>query len=235
MNIQFSQFKNRQYIDEWMDDPEVSAIDLTIALAEIRWVNRYLGGTSIILNEIKRQSSTEVLRLLDLGTGSADIPRSIVHWARRQKIALKVIAVDLNPIVIQEAKRLCYHYPEIECHIGNALNLPFADDSFDFAISSMFLHHLSDKEAVILLKEMARLAKRGFAINDLQRHPMAWLGIQLLGRLTSKSKIFLNDAPLSVLRSFSYDELHALCRQANLPNYKIESRHPFRWLITHQK
>ena len=219
-----------------MDNPDISGAELCRALAEIRWVNRRLGGTSAILKEIKKlKPENRTLSILDLGAGSADIPRAIVDWGRTHHINVQATALDLSPIVLEEAKKLYANYPEIRCIQGDALNLPYEDESFDLAISSMFMHHLGEDEAPVLLRNMARVSKIGLVVNDLERHPFAWLGIRLLGQLTGKSAMFMNDAPLSVLKGFSYQDMKRLCEKAPLSSYAIQRRAPFRWLLTSWK
>ena len=219
-----------------MDHPEISEEQLIKALCEIRWVNRHLGGTAAILDEFKKMKiKKRSFTVLDLGTGSADIPKALADWGRSRYIKIRSTAVDLNPTVVLEAQRLCTTYPEISCMQGDALNLPFTEASFDYVISSMFMHHLPHQEAITLLKEMARISKLGFAVNELERHPIAWLGIKLLGHLTKKSPMFMNDASLSVLKGFTRTELQKLCKEAGLSEFIIKRRHPFRWVVTWRK
>jgi hypothetical protein len=82
---------------------------------------------------------------------------------------------------------------------------------------------------------MARLCKIGFIVNDLERHPMAWVGIKTLGLLTGKGRIFKNDAPLSVLRGFTQDDLIALKNSAGLTDLEIRRQKPYRWILTWRK
>jgi 2-polyprenyl-3-methyl-5-hydroxy-6-metoxy-1,4-benzoquinol methylase len=221
--------------DEIMENPDVSRGDFVRALDEICWVNRNLGGTAAILDTLERlceanQSST-ALRILDLGTGSADIPMAMAEWGRAKQRKLQITAVDLHPAAVEEAQARTASYPEIEVRQGNALALPDEPYSFDYVVSSMFMHHLSQAEAVELLRTMARLSRRGLVVNDLERHPWAWMSIRLLGRLTAKGHIFRHDSALSVLRGFQKEELEALCREAGLGGVEIRHRFPFRWVL----
>jgi hypothetical protein len=166
--------------DEIMENPEVSRGDFVRALGEIRWVNRNLGGTAAILDTLEGLCAAEqqpeilsdALRILDLGTGSADIPMAMAEWGRAHQQKLQIIAVDLHPAAVEEARTRTASYPEIEVRQGNALALPDEPYSFDYVVSSMFMHHLSQAEAVELLRTMARLSRRGLVVNDLERQSM---------------------------------------------------------------
>lgn len=250
-------FQSRHHEEELMDLPETGKDDFIRALEEIRWVNRRLGGTHAILTELTKlilktregvpltsqervgagpvpaphKNKNSTFKILDLGTASADIPIALVQWARQHRIAFEITAVDLHPTAIETARKATENLPEITVMQGDALSLPFADQSFDFVISSMTMHHLRDDEAIRLLREMVRMSRRALLVNDLERHPLAWLGIRSLGILTGKGKVFRNDAPLSVLRGFTRSELEALGKQAGLTSMRLHHWRPYRWVL----
>ncbi len=236
----FSAFKHRSEKDELMEHPSVSQPEFIRALKEIRWVNRRLGGSGVMLDALKAILPTNAMRqqtlfrILDLGTGSGDIPMAIIRWGRTSGVKFHITALDVHPLAVETTELLTREYPEIDAVQGDALNLPYEVNQFDFVISSMFMHHLTQSEAVILLQTMARLGRLGFIINDLERHPLAWLGIRAVGLLVGNGRIFKNDAPLSVLRGFTRSELLSLCKVAGLETAHIEHRHPYRWLVMGQ-
>src|SRR5205085_2233794 len=85
--------------DELMDHPTVQKVEFVRALKEIRWVNRYLGGTSALLSQLTvlcaaLPASETPIRVLDLGTGSADIPIAIAEWGRAHQRAFQITAID---------------------------------------------------------------------------------------------------------------------------------------------
>lgn len=231
----------RSNTPEWMERPETSASDLEEALQDIRWVNRFLGGTSALLWGLTRLWSrcpVTPLRVLDLGCGSADIPLAIVDWALPRNIDIRITAVDIHPVAVGHARRLCQTCPQITVMQGDALNLPF-NHPFDITISSMFMHHLSDPEIPRLVAAMARMSEIGFVINDLERHPTAYHAIDWLGKLARKGRIFRHDAPLSVRRGFTRPELIRHLENADLEEqgyrWAIHRKFPFRFLVTANK
>lgn len=234
----FKLFQSRVQEEEWMDLPTTSSGEFAEALRDIRWVNRNLGGTDSLLRTLPSMipaGSLRELSILDIGAGSADIPRALVDWARNNGHIFRITACDIHPVAVSVARELCADYPEITIVQADALNLDYAENSFDLVISSMFLHHLDPQQAVHLLNTMARISRIGFIVNDLERHPLAWLGIKTLGHLTGKGRIFKNDAPLSVLRGFSRTDLNRLKQQCQLNSLEIRHHAPYRWILVWRK
>lgn len=228
-------FETRKDQEEWMDMPSTSREDFVRALEDIQWVNERLGGTQAIVDTLfkhMRFLQNQPVSILDLGTGSADIPLALAQTARSKQRNVEILAVDLNETAVQVARETTLAYPEIQVLQADALALPYADQTFDWVISSMFMHHLKQAEAVHLLQEMSRLARCGFIINDLERHPLAYAAISILGKVTRKGRVFMNDAPLSVLRGFTRSDLESLKEQSGLPTLEIQHRRPYRWILT---
>ncbi|OYW74945.1 MAG: hypothetical protein B7Z27_08945, partial [Sphingobacteriia bacterium 32-37-4] len=71
----------------------------------------------------------------------------------------------------------------------------------------------------------------GHFINDLQRHYLAYHSIKLLTIAFSNSYLVKNDAPLSVLRGFSKEELESMFAEAGITRYDIQWKWAFRWLV----
>jgi ubiquinone/menaquinone biosynthesis C-methylase UbiE len=102
--------------------------------------------------------------------------------------------------------------PGLELVRGDALALPFGDGSMDYAISSMFFHHLSDEQAVAALVEMLRVARRGIIVNDLLRTAFARLGIHMLTLFADA--IDKHDGRVSVAKAWTPGEVEQLKRAA---------------------
>ena len=239
----FPSFAARTDDDELMDDFSITDQRLTSALDQLRVVNQALGGYSApmqVLRPLLLQSQAETIRILDLGTGIADFPEYIVRWAAQQRPArpVQIVAVDANPATVAYARQtLARRLPPelqtaIDVQVADALALPFADNSFDVVIASMFLHHFAQPKAVAVVRAMQRLASRGIIINDLQRHPFAYYGIAGLTRLFRASEMMQNDGPLSVLRGFQAAELKSIATEAGLGAVSIRWCWAFRWLLT---
>jgi 2-polyprenyl-3-methyl-5-hydroxy-6-metoxy-1,4-benzoquinol methylase len=210
-----------------------SASEYAGSLADIRTVNRYLGDIRAVLRFfaglLPGRKGNRPVKVLDVATGSADIPVALVEWARGQGIQISVTAVDINPLAIHEAAALTQDYPEITVEVADAFSLPFGDESFDIVLCAKTLHHFSEEDTVRLLKELDRVAAIGYIIMDLRRSRVAWLLISLLARIFSRNRLTRHDGPMSVLRSYTVDELGALAGRAGLVGHRVE-RQPF-WLM----
>jgi SAM-dependent methyltransferase len=218
---------------EMMDAPNHSRDLLEGDLKNLRRFNRYLGGYRCVeraLVDLTRQQSLKQLSLLDVGTGSADIPERIVRWCRRRAIDVTIVALDLDPVTASLAAGRQKHRSEIAVIRGDAAHPPFAPKSFDLVLASQFLHHFSEEQVVALLKTWAQLARRTVIVSDLVRHPLAYYGVRLLTRLCTANIMTLTDAPLSVKRAFTLNEWHELLRRAASDRVHLTAIFPFRMM-----
>jgi SAM-dependent methyltransferase len=210
---------------EWMDEPSQPASDLAASLRDIQKVNRFLGGTAVTLRHLKRllrdTPPQTPITLLDLATGSGDIPRAAVRWGRRHGFRFQIIALDFSPTVLETARSESKGYPEMEFVQGDARRTGYEDSSFDIVTCNMSLHHFGPEEAVQVLREMDRLSRYGFIVNDLRRSRWAWLGIWLLTRVLPANRLTRHDGPLSTLRAYTPSELRELAALAGLPHANV--------------
>ena len=231
-------FKTRSQEKEIMDLGIPSYEETVGNYRLIRSVNRFLGGSQTILTHLARFSRSwskdALIRILDVGSGAADIPQAIIRWGRRRGYPISVVAVDRDPHVIRFARQALEDYPEITWVRALSPSLPFGPASFDYVISSLFFHHLSEGEIVETLQTFDRLARRGIVVNDLLRRRRAYLGIFLLSRF-SRNQPFRKDAPLSVLRGFQRSEIEPLVAKAGLGYLKFCSHFAYRFAIAGEK
>jgi len=106
---------------------------------------------------------------------------------------------------------------------GDALALPFADDSFDAVGCSLFAHHLDPDEVIGFAREALRVARYAVLVNDLIRSSLhlalIYAGIPLYrSRLTPTI-----DAPASVKRAYTLDEMNKMLRQAGAADVETET------------
>lgn len=221
----------RSYEKEMMDFTGNNSELLAGNLSNLRMLNRHLCGSRGVMLALQGALGRETLKhfsVLDVGTGSADIPAAIFVWAKRRNITMKIVGVEADPITARIAANQTKQLAEIEIVQGDAGAPPFLPGSFDFVIASQFLHHFSEAKIIDLLKQWATLARRGIVISDLIRHPVAYHGIRLLTKLATRNIMTLTDAPLSVRRAFSFSEWRELLWQADIGSVHMISVFPFR-------
>jgi SAM-dependent methyltransferase len=209
------------------NSPEIMADDLR----NLRLLNRYLCGSRSVLLALERalgRNPFKNISVLDVGTGSADIPAAIFAWAKRRSIAAKIVGVEAEPITARIAAVRTKQLADINIIQGDAGAPPFSPGSFDFVVASQFLHHFSEAKIVDLLRQWAKLARRGIVISDLVRHPVAYHGIRLLTKLTTRNIMTLTDSPLSVWRAFTLKEWRELLGQADIGPVEMFAVFPYR-------
>jgi SAM-dependent methyltransferase len=218
---------------EMMDLPGNPPRLLEEDLANLRALNHYLGGYRSVLRGVQRlihQRSLSYFSLLDIGTGSGDIPARLAEWARTRGLGAEFTALEGEPVSIAAAASQTRHYPEIKLVRGDGLAPPFQAASFDFVLASQFLHHFSEAHIVTLLRTWSGIARRAIIVSDLVRHPLAYYGIRSLTRLFTRNVMTLTDAPLSVQRAFTVAEWRELFHRADVGPVQLFSIFPFRVL-----
>jgi SAM-dependent methyltransferase len=206
------------HAEELLDAPRHDMDELAESLGHVAAVNRWLGGVSAVLLHIKPLLQTHAtLRLLDVATGSADIPCAIARYARRRGSSIAITATDVHPQMLQVARQRCRSFPEILVESADALRLPYEDNSFDAVTLSLALHHFDRADQPRVLREMARVSSHIILVNDLARTRLNYVGSRLLGiTLWRRNRLTRHDGPLSVLRSFTPDELQDVANRAGL-------------------
>jgi ubiquinone/menaquinone biosynthesis C-methylase UbiE len=149
------------------------------------------------------------LVLLDVGTGLGDIPARARARARRRGVALVTLGVDSSEPLVRAARR-----PDFATVRADALRLPLADGSVDVAMCSQVLHHFDWADALLLLREMDRVARRRVIIADLRRSWLAAAGIWAASWVLRFHPVSRHDGVVSVMRGFTRGELRELIRAA---------------------
>lgn len=235
--------------DERMDRPDVDPNALAGALDHVAGVNRWLGGTRALLRHLPdalppvRPHGPDdggrpddrpqgPARLLDVGTGSGDLPLAVASWARERGREVEITALDLHQATLRVAANRAGPDTAIRLVRGDGLRLPFVTGTFDVALLSMTLHHMDGPALVEVLRELGRVARGGrVVVGELERSLPSYLGARLLAAtLWRRNPVTRHDGPLSVLRAFSPGELLELAGKAGLGDPRVH-RHLFYRLV----
>ncbi|MDO8681937.1 MAG: methyltransferase domain-containing protein [Armatimonadota bacterium] len=228
----------RREVKEYLDEPfnrvrDISIEELAGNLAQMRWLDEVSGGVNLALQGIERVwRPKDKITALDVGAGSAALLIALAKWADKRELKAELVGIDLNPKVLDVAARAIDGYP-IRLAIGDALALPFADDSFDVSLATLMMHHFAPEAAVRLLQEMYRVSRNGIIIVDLTRSRLLQVILWVLTRVGSRNRITRHDGPVSALRAYTIKEAQDLAWAAGL---EAEIRHRlFRMVITCRK
>ncbi|HLK55549.1 MAG TPA: methyltransferase domain-containing protein [Chthonomonadaceae bacterium] len=204
---------------EWIDDPSRPYADLRASMTDVQRINRFLGGAPVVLQQAKRwlraarsdpKGAVRPVTFLDVATGSGDLPKAILALARREEVPVRIIGLDFSAPILRFAREEVGAEPAIRLVRGDAFRLPFAAASIDYVLCSLAFHHFSFEGSVAALKEMERVARCGWLVNDLRRAWSAWALIRILSALTGMNRLTRHDGPASVLRAYSLPEYRAM-------------------------
>lgn len=195
------------------------------ALDDLARINRLLGGTRLtlaavgdLLGGLARGSS---VTFLDAACGGGDIAAALARWARARGLAPHVIAVDASPVIAARAEQR--FGAEIDVRVGDIRSVDLPDRCVDVAACSLVLHHFEPDEAVGVVRELRRVARRGIVVNDLVRSRVGLLGAHAIVPLLTRNPITRTDAALSVRRAYTRGELLALLREAGARPRRVRS------------
>ena len=212
-------FRERANEDEIMDDLGRPDPEFAQAYRELEIINRWLGGVRAIERFLPASPN---LLILDVAAGACDVSETLLD-----RISCKIVVLDRNARGLRLARK---SLPLV----GDALALPFRDQTFDVVMASLFFHHLSNEECVRVLVNMWRIARRVVLVNDLHRHPLAYLSIRVLTALFSKSAMVQHDGPVSVRRAFWPEELLSIAKKAGVPA-RVHRSFPYRLVLVAEK
>ncbi len=203
---------------ELLDTDSGSAAEIADSLADLRMVNRWFGGASTmcdLVREMVRKSGQKQLALLDVGGASGDISARIARTLAREGVQVDSVILDRSAVHLNGRWRVV---------VGNAVDLPFADDSFDLVGSSLLAHHLEPGEVVRFVNESLRVARIAALINALRRSP-AHLALTYAGFVLYRSRLTRHDAPASVRRAYTVKEMRELLQTARAAGIEIRKHY----------
>lgn len=223
-------FIHRSHKPELLDQPGIPATDITRNLYELEVINRLLGGHAVTLEGFKTLAKNHSgITVCEIGCGGGDNLRAIQKQLASSQITLPFIGIDLNPDCIAVAKKAVWKkLPEF---IISDYRKVIFDVKPDILFSSLFCHHFTEEQLVDMFCWMRNNASKGFFINDLHRHRIAYYAIRVLTVFFSRSYLVKHDAPLSVLRGFRKNELKNILQKAGIVHYSLKWRWAFRWLL----
>jgi 2-polyprenyl-3-methyl-5-hydroxy-6-metoxy-1,4-benzoquinol methylase len=224
--------KQRSNQAEILDDPAMPSGDLEASLNMMVHVNRFFGGAQAIKGFFKREAKEKSFSVLDLGTGSGDIPYHLARWARQEGKRIKITAIDTNDDCLAYAKRR-FACPEVQYLKHSAFGIKELG-SFDYVMASMFFHHLKDKEILDLLTQVHQVMRKGFIINDLYRGYGGLCGAALLSSL-SFNRVVFHDATVSVKRAFRREDYVRYQQMLGLNGVQIKRKPFFRIVMSYLK
>jgi ubiquinone/menaquinone biosynthesis C-methylase UbiE len=212
----------RVAVPELLDTDAGTTREVAQSIADLRMFNRAFGGIHTMSKLLRRVAERRGLK--DLSWVDAAGSEGFIAITTRNALARSGTMVF--PVVVDRAAT--HMNGAVPSICGDALALPFGDNSFDVVGSSLFLHHLEPDEIVRFACEGLRVARHAFVVHDLVRHPMH-LALSYLGFPLYRSRITRHDAPASVRRAYTEDEVRQILERVAEPaSIEIEQFYLFR-------
>jgi 2-polyprenyl-3-methyl-5-hydroxy-6-metoxy-1,4-benzoquinol methylase len=233
-----SSLRQRHLQPEIMDQPGLDAGEHHQALDAIARINLVSASALILWPPIRalckerlRAGDNRPVRVLDVATGAGDVPLRMWRRAKRKGLSLEVAGCDVSPVAIEHARRLAaQREAAVEFFQLDVLASPIPD-GYDVLTCSLFLHHLSEEQAVVVLGKVRAAAGRLVLVNDLSRSRLGWWAAFVGTRLLSRSPMVHTDGLLSVEGAFTPQEALAVAHKAGWDGATAERKFPFRYLL----
>lgn len=215
--------------DEQMDDPSLDPSVYDEVLKGLGRVNAWTFAARPTLDFLARGTrGRDRFSLLDVGSGEGGMLRTIAKWARKRGLAAELTGVDLNPKSEAVARAATPGDLPIAYRTGDYRGL----GRFDFVVSSLVAHHMTDDQLRDFLRWMESSSDRGWFVNDLHRHRLAYLGFPLLTTLLGVHRIVRQDGRLSIARSFRPGDWRAILADSGVTDGVAVKRYfPFRLCV----
>ncbi|MCA9039815.1 MAG: methyltransferase domain-containing protein [Planctomycetaceae bacterium] len=231
-------FSARQNVEELMDQPGLDKGQHHLALEGLKRINWISGSDRIFWPALRRFSlehPDKELKVLDIASGGGDVVLRLVKRAQQNQLPLRFSGSDFNPVAIEYAQQKANSQQlNVDFFQLDALQESIPED-YDVIMCSLFLHHLSDEQAVQFLKKIAAATRSMVLINDLRRSRMAYWLAYLGCRLLSRSSIVHVDGPLSVQSAYTTEEAREQAREAGMAPVEITHHWPQRFLLSWRK
>jgi 2-polyprenyl-3-methyl-5-hydroxy-6-metoxy-1,4-benzoquinol methylase len=227
-------FKQRSYQKELMDLGKYTEKDFRQNLFELKLTNLFLGGHSASLKPLKKFFKThkqENYTIADVASGGGDSLIAMAKWCKNNGHKALFTGIDLN--------KFCTSYASEQAAVfANIIFItkPYQETTktYDIITCALFTHHLNEAELDHYLHWAKENARIGFIINDLHRHSLAYFNIKWISWLFPFSYLYKNDAPLSVLRSFTRSEWQKKATDLDL-DLEIKWHWAFRFSVCYLK
>ena len=212
----------RVVVPELLDTDAGTPREVATSLEDLRRLNLWFGGIhtmSSLLRRVAQQRHLKELSWVDVAGGEGYVATQTQQSLAKSGTAVRTVILDRAPTHLGEM------HPAV---CGDALALPFRDNSFDAVGCSLFLHHLEPEQIVRFAREGLRVARHAFLIHDLQRHPLH-LMLSYLGLPLYRSRLTRHDAIASVRRAYTVEEISEMLKPVtDASNIEIKKFYLFR-------
>jgi ubiquinone/menaquinone biosynthesis C-methylase UbiE len=214
----------RVAISELLDSDSGTPAEVTASLSDLRHINHWFGGMATTLSLVERvaeATSLHSLSLLEVASGSGDVPANVQRRMAARGIEVKATLLDRVPSHLNGVGASGHAVA------ADALAIPFADSSFDVVSTCLFVHHLRPEHLVEFVNEALRVCRIAVIINDLVRSPLH-LSLVYLSLPLYHSRLTYHDAPASVRQAYTVEEMEDMLQRTRTRRAEIQRHFLFR-------
>lgn len=219
---------------EIMDESDLPPARLDKTLRGLQRVNTVTRSAQLMWPDLKaaaRRSVDRPVRVLDVACGGGDVLLALWRKAEKSGIKVELAGCDASPEAVRFAREAAAKEGATIEFFESRVPRDALPPDFDMVMSTLFLHHLDEDDAIAFLREAALRARDRVVIQDLIRSRLsywfAWIGTNVL----LLNDICRLDGRTSVEGAFTREEAKAMAKQAGLDGAEIVPRLPFRYLI----
>jgi SAM-dependent methyltransferase len=223
--------RQRSTQTEYFDLPDRTEAEVADAFRDLNRVNsvfRFSHPFEAILPQWLGKTNCQRLNILDVGAGTGLLGKTLTEWAQRRGWQWRFTNLDNNPLALKIGG-------QPHGVVGSALQLPFADGSFDLVVASQMTHHLTDEQVVTHWREAWRVTRDAIFICDLHRNAGLYALVWLTLHLMRANPTVLEDGLISVRRGFRLNEWRELAARAEIPAASVWRYHGTRTVLQARK
>ena len=227
----FPSFRKRSNAPEWMDDLSQPTAEVKRALADIKKVNRWLGGHKVSISGLRPYLDAKYeppVHILDMGCGNGEFLRHLNKHCTRQNIPVTLTGWDRNPNSLVWGQDLD-DTGNIRFECRDILSYPPLPKGEVVIVCNLFLHHFTDAQILEIFKTWRELGCRAIVVNDLHRNPVAYYLFHVFGFIFRLSRMARHDGLVSILRGFTRRDLKMFNRTLGVEG-SIQWMWAFRYL-----
>jgi 2-polyprenyl-3-methyl-5-hydroxy-6-metoxy-1,4-benzoquinol methylase len=166
--------------------------------------------------------------ILDVGCGGGDLMQYLAVHLRKDGFRFSLTGVDVNSAAVGVAEARTKAWRNARVIYGQVEE---TGGIYDVAVASQILHHFSPADAANMLKSVYAKVSRGIVISDLLRSRAAYWLVKAAVYATTTDRMHRHDGPLSVLRSYTDEEIGRIMKDAGISSFSIRNLFPRKFIV----
>ncbi len=231
---QATDLSRRQRRPEIMDAPDLPAARLAETLKGLRRVNAVTQSSRLMWPDLvtaAKRNPGQRLRVLDVACGGGDVLITLWHWCAKASLDVELAGCDASDEAVAYAREAAGRAGARVTFFELKVARDALPDGYHMIMSTLFLHHLDEDDAVAFLREAAAKTRDRLVIQDIVRSRLSYWFARVGTRLLLLNDICRLDGRTSVEGAFTRKEAAQLAKAAGLHDAEVVPRFPFRYLI----